>query len=99
MAIPEPVRQNLLSIVGDLRLFKKDWPHKLVLKLMVASNEVNKADDKELHDKILVTTLALFPKMPGEELPEGLTIDKLHEFAWLMLDDIYKKLGGIADVP
>jgi hypothetical protein len=97
--IPEKVRLELLSVVGDLRLFKSDWPPKMIMHFMVVSNGLLKEHDEQLHNQVLTTILALFPKMEGEQLPEGLTMEQLAKFASYMLDDIYKKLEAAAPPP
>ncbi len=97
--IPEPSRSKLLSLVGDLRLFKESWPEDLIWRLMseagaVKVDQLDGAEDKLLMNQILVVVLALLPRLQGEELPAGLSPETISKFGRYMLDDIHKRLTG-----
>lgn len=76
MALPDCLRAELVSLLGDIKLFPCAWPPELIAKLMAVSNEVYKHED-DLGKQLSVLLLAIFPPMPGEVLPEGITPETL----------------------
>ncbi len=70
--IPEDLRAELLSVLGDIRLFGgKPPPVALVKPLMLLSSRLE-THDEPLSKQLMVLVLALIPPREGEVVPEGM---------------------------
>lgn len=82
------MRHELLSLLGDLQLFKVDAPLPLVAKLIALIADIEHIEGHTLlKQQLPVLLIAVFPIEDHEERPEGFT-----EFVGALIAKIVQQL-------